>query len=231
MPALSRPRQIDTMMEQASRALADTDYFKAERLALKALLSARQAEDFERMTRIVLPLQEARRQRRQLALDHGSVTIIDQPRGEQSEIGTGCFLFRPPQVGADARRFRLAAFEEGIAVAVICREPLTQLRLCPIVAIAPGVTVREKVDPPADPDAPDLPWFAEAMEALGDAAIDELDAELTPIKRIDALLARLDAIPDHEGLHHALVEACHEIIRSGDAPSASKRRPRSRRAK
>lgn len=231
MPALTRPKQIDTLMEQASQALAATDYFKAERLALKALVTARQAEDFERMTKIVLPLQEARRQRRQLAFDVGSITIVDEPRGEQIDVKTGCYLFQPPQVGADARRFRVAAIERGIPVAVVCREPLTQLRLCPVVAIAPGVTVREKIDPPSDPSAPDLPWLIEAMEALGDAAIDELDAELTTIKRIDALLGRLDAIPDHEGLHHALAEACHEIVRSGEIPSASKGRPRSRRAR
>ena len=30
MPAVSRPKQIDALMEQASQALAATDYFKAE---------------------------------------------------------------------------------------------------------------------------------------------------------------------------------------------------------
>ncbi len=40
MPS-STPAQIDDLMEHASRALAATDYFEAERLTVRALFAAR----------------------------------------------------------------------------------------------------------------------------------------------------------------------------------------------
>ena len=232
--APTSPEQIDALMEEASQALARTAYFQAERPAREALSLARDAEDFARMARIILPLQEARRQRYQQALDVGTVTIIATPIEEEMAIEPGCYLVRPPQVGADARRLRLMALEQEIPVAVLCREPMTSLKLCPIVAISPGVTIRAKMHEPADPDHPDLAWFVEAMEALGDFAVNSLDPALTTLKRIDALLNRLETVPDHEGLHQALEEACQHMQQEqagggtagrGKRRSGSKARP------
>ena len=52
---------------------------------------------------------------------------LDDGVTEDMELEPGCYLVRPPLVGADARRLRLAAFEREIPVTVICREPRTQL--------------------------------------------------------------------------------------------------------
>src|SRR5690606_11510112 len=63
----SRPstrRQIQQTMEEASRALAEGRYFDCERLADQALHAAWELQDYESLSRITLPLQEARRQRR-----------------------------------------------------------------------------------------------------------------------------------------------------------------------
>jgi len=229
MSPVFEPEQIDALMEEASQALAHTAYFQADRLARRGLLMARDADDFGRMARIILPLQEARRQRLQQALDVGSVTIVQMPIEETTPIEPGCYLIQPPQVGADARRLRLAAMEREIPVAVVCREPLTSLKLCPIVAISPGVTIRTKIDEPADPAHPDLPWFLEAMEALGDFAISSLDPALTTLKRIDALLNRLDTIPDHEGLHQALEEACRQALQEQAEQEEGRRAGRGKR--
>jgi hypothetical protein len=200
-------RQIDALMEKASRSLAAMDYFAAEKLAEKALTQARHRNDYDRMARIVLPLQEARRQQLQSALDAGEVSILEElPEDLEPEVG--CYLVRPPLVGADARRLKQAARDRGVAIAVVCREPDTTLKLCPIVAIGPGVTIRTKIERPKDTDHPGLPWFAHALESLGDFAIETLDPALTLSRRIDALLHRLDAIPLHEGLHQALADAC-----------------------
>lgn len=226
-----RPKQIDALMEQAEAAMARTQWFEAERIAEKAMRLARQGADFERMARIVLPLQEARRQRYQLALDVGTITIIDASVTEETTVEEGCYLVRPPQVGADARRLRLAALQQEIPVAVVCREPLTMLKLCPVVAIGPGVTVRTKVDPPDDADAPTLDWFVNAMEELGDAAVDELDPQMATLKRLDALLGRVEAIPDHEGLHHALAETCRIAAREAAEEAESGTPTRKRTAK
>ncbi|MBT8484541.1 MAG: hypothetical protein HKO59_11020 [Phycisphaerales bacterium] len=223
-----RPKQIDTLMDKASKTLAATEYFKAETLAEQALKLARQAEDFERMARIILPLQETRRQRLQMALDVGTITILEEPVGEDTKVESGCYLVRPPLVGADARRLRLAALHQEVPVAVVCREPLTDLKLCPIVAIGPGVTVRTKVKPPKKPDAPTMAWFTMALETLGDFAIETIDPGVAALKRLDILIARLDAIPDHEGLHHAVAEACAAAeAEARDGTGKSRRNARS----
>jgi hypothetical protein len=208
-----KAKQIDVLMEQASDALSKTAYFQAEHLADQALRQARQVEDFGRMARIILPLQEARRQRLQQATETGDVVVLDTPVADDQAIDPGCYLVRPPLVGADARRFRLAAFEQEAPVVVVCREPTSKLGLCPIVAISPGVTVRTKVDQPDDEDQPDLAWFLEALEELGDFAIRTIDPEMALVKRVDALMARLDAVPEHELLHQELEEACHAAQR------------------
>ncbi|MCA9285180.1 MAG: hypothetical protein KDA22_08210 [Phycisphaerales bacterium] len=206
--------QLDLLMEQASEALAKTEYAEAERLADRALHMARSADDFERMARICLPLMEARRQRLQLALDAGQEggVQVRQSVVPDEVPEPGCYLFQPPLVGADARRLRLAALEADVPVAVICREPFTQLRLCPIVAIGQA-TVRARIEPPADPEHPDLSWFAHALEQLGDEAIDSVDTGLDLDRQVDALLARLDAVPDHEKLHQALEATCRALDR------------------
>jgi len=223
MSTASHVKEIDSLMESASRALVHTRYFEAERLAEEALAAARSSGDFDRMSRILLPLQEARRQRVQQALDVGAVTLVTAPITEEMPIERGCYLIQPPQVGADARRLRLMALEREIPVAVLCREPKTKLGLCPVVAISPGMTMRTCVDPPQDWDNPDLPWFAQAMELLGEHAIESIDPALAVLKRLDALLLRLDALPEHESLHQALEQTCREALREQMAESAPRK--------
>ena len=91
---------------------------------------------------------------------------------------------------------------------IVCREPTTDLGMVPVVAIGPGMTMRTQVDPPDDHDAPDLDWLCYAHQELGDAAIDQIDPEIERGKRIDMLMAMLDAMPEHANLHLALEETC-----------------------
>ena len=60
---------IQSLMTKASQALTRNHWFEAERLCAKALDMARAEGDFNLMARIALPLQEARRQRMQVAFD------------------------------------------------------------------------------------------------------------------------------------------------------------------
>ena len=53
---------------------------------------------------------------------------------------------------------------------------------------------------------------------MGEAAA-ELDPALTVQKRVDALLTRLDAIPEHAGLHRYLEDSCREAADSDDGGS------------
>lgn len=264
--------KIDALMDKASRALVARRYFEAERLCLDALQQAHGAHDFERMGRIILPLQEARRQKRQLAGDAGSVFAIDGDLPAADQLKPGCYLVKPPRVGLDGRLLRQLADQHEVPVIVLTREPTNRLGLWPIVSLGP-VTIRALVKPPDSPDAnagdaqppvaartlakkpakkppakraakppepapvptsapnywpgindplPGVTWFMSASEALGDAALAAVDSSRHAISRVEDLMTRLTAHPDHEKLHQALRTACEEAAR---AP-APVRRPR-----
>jgi hypothetical protein len=142
--------KIDEAMERASVALAARRYFEAERLCVEAMGLAHQRRDYERMARICLPLQEARRQKRQLALDAGEVFVIDQELPAKPK--PGLYLVRPPRVGLDGRMLREMADEAEVPVVVVVREPRTRAGLWPVVALGP-ITLRTRVEPPAAPVA------------------------------------------------------------------------------
>lgn len=200
-------------MEEASAALVETRYFDCERLAGEALALAHGAADFERMARIALPLQEARRQRRHLAAGVKKVTRIDSYDALEpllaggKAIKPGCYLVEPPLVGADGRELRDRAIAEHVPALVVVREPLTRLGLWPIVAVGP-VTVRTRIAPPKK--SPDVTWLLNAAESLGDAALQAIDPEESAADRVDHLLELLAAVIDHERLHQALAGACAE---------------------
>lgn len=219
--ATVKSTSVNSLMTKAQQALSRNHWFEAERMCARALDMARADGDFNLMARIVLPLQEARRQRMQAALDSKKLVVVDEPLTEERQLEAKCYLIQPPLVGADARRLRLLALERETPAMFLCREPKTQLGLCPIVAIG-QVTVRTRIDPPKKWDKPDLAWFVGACEQLGDAAIETLDRTAEPARQVDALLERLDAVPDHEKLHQALAEVCKEAARyyaDGEAPA------------
>lgn len=212
MSASSRHEKVDEIMERAEAALRRSQWFEAERLAVRALELTRAQDDFSTLARVTLPLQESRRQRIQEALGARKLTILNADITEEMPLKPGCYLVEPPTVGADARRLRLAALRREVPVAVLCREPLSRMKLCPIVAIG-QMTVRARIAPPKSWEKPDLKWYAEAMEQLGDAAIEMLDTGLELDRQVDFLIAALDAVPDHEKLHQALAATCREAAK------------------
>lgn len=222
MAPSTRHTRIGDVAPKADRALSSADTFDAERLLNKTLASARAAHDYERMASVIPALLEARTQRLKAALALKRITIIDGPVGEDVKVSAGCYLIQPPQVGADGRRLRLAAFEQNVPVAIVCHEPLARVKLLPVVALSPNITVRTKVMPPKNLNKPDMTWFMGAMEALGAFAIETLDPSMSAERRMDGLLDRLDALPEHEGLHHALQQACMDARVERDAATAAR---------
>lgn len=236
--------RIDHVMERASRLLAECRYFEAERLAAEALQEAFAAADYDRMARILLPLQECRRQKRDMAFDAAAAGAVfrvtgDLPTGRA--LKPGCYLLEPPRVGIDGRLLREEADRRKVPVIVVVREPPTRDGRWPIVAIGP-ITVRTRIaaptprprpgrrpkSPPGQPPPPPLPdpqWFLDANEALGDAAIAQVSPDLSPAARVEALYDRLQAHPDHEKLHQRLEEACREAARLAAAPKPRRPRP------
>ena len=218
---------IDRLMERASVALEKTRYFEAERFCKDALGKAFAASDFERMARIILPLQEARRQKRQLAVDSGRAIVLgesDMMMAMVQNILPGCYLFQPPLIGLDARNFREEANAHGVPTLVLCREPMTKEGKWPLVAVG-QVPIRTRVEPPfplqrvekgptkdgySGEPPPDMSWFERAAEALGDVAITKLKFDEPAAWRVDDLMEFLSVHPDHEKLHQRLEEACRQ---------------------
>ncbi len=221
MSLASQAQVIDDLLEKATKALTKGKLFEAERLASEAIHLARQDDDFNRMAGIVPTLAKVRRHRLNEAVQVGRITVMDCAYDDSIEIETGCYLVQPPLVGADARRLRLMAQQREIPVVVLCREPRISIGLIPIVALGQGATVRVKADPVEDAENPDMDWFLHALEVLGEAAA-EMDPEMDVRKRVDALLTRLEAVPDHAGLHQCLLDACREAHERFSAEDAAR---------
>lgn len=231
---------IDRQMERASQALVAMRYFEAEKLALRALAQALARHDFERVARVCLPLQEARRQIRQLATDAAPDRINGViERLPRSPLAPGLYLVQPPLTAMDARQIREQHMEVGVPIFLLTREPLTRDAEWPIAAVGVGeqtVTARIKVKPPVpvSPDAtrpskdaftelPSRVWFEATHESLGDYAITKPPPADPPAWRTLDLAEYLDALPEHEKLHQALAAEARKAM---DAPVPSMPRRR-----
>jgi len=207
---VKRTKPIQTQVDRAVDALGEESWIIAESHFLKALTASRGRDDWEGMIEIVEGLRQSRRGIRSQSLVRGSVRLCNEGSTETMAISTGRYLVEPPLVGADARRLIQSGRDNQVAIAVVCREPLTQAGLVPIVAIAPGTTIRVQIEAPSNERKPTTAWFKGAMESLGEAALESIDPTKSVDRRIDAFLGTIDAIPDHEELYVALSEACRE---------------------
>lgn len=231
------PNPVDNLMEKASVALTETDYFGAIVLCEKALVKARRGDDFDRIARISLPLQEARRQIRQQAADAAStVHLVTAPGQVPERIKAGCYLVAPPLIGLDARTLDEMGFRKKTPVVTIAREPLTRDGRWPVVAVS-EISVRTRIAPPVplerveskmtkDDYTGDIPvdWFEAAYEALGDTAITTVDPAEPAAFRVDDLLERVHALPYHEKLYQALHAAARDAMNE-PPPELPRRRP------
>ena len=214
MLAANRTKQIQSQVDRAIDAADQASWFLAEAQWLKALIASRGRSDWSGMIQIVEGLRSARRAIRRKALVRGSVRVVDDAISETMELTAGRYLLQPPLVGADARRLIQFGREQEVPIAVICREPRTQTGLIPIVAIAPGTTIRARIDPPSKESQPSVAWFKTALDSIGEAALDRIDPADGQERRIDALLGCLDAIPDYDPVYARLIGTLEEATRS-----------------
>jgi len=205
------PNEIDTTMGHASEALATGSSLHAAMLCRDALHMARSRGDFERMSRICMPMLEAHRAVRLDALAAGPAKVISSGSDIDGLPEMGCYLFAPMLVGADARQFRTAANAAGIPVFVLTREPQMSNGLWPVCGVGERV-VRIRIQPPSNEDLIDPQWFNYASEQLGDQAIEDANNAGEPDDpaawRVDDFLDRIDACPEHEKFIKALADAC-----------------------
>jgi hypothetical protein len=237
-------KAIDDLMEQASEALALTHYFEAERIAAKALDRACAALDFERMARICMPLQEARRQKRHEATDGGITFALRTLPTRGGELAQGCYLLTPPLIGIEGQTLRNMLDRKKIPALVVCKEPTTSSGKWPLVGVSgtdrESLVIRVQVPPPEGFEnltsngpsngpgdglrpGPSPRWFLASLEAMGDAAIAKVDPKLPPDYRALDLYEYLKAVPDHEKLHQALEAACREAAVAGPSPRPRRR--------
>lgn len=214
------------MMGHACEALASGLSLHAAMLCRDALHLARTHGDFERMSRICMPMLEAQRAIRLNALETGPAQLITKGSDIEGLPKMGCYLFAPNLVGADARQFRVAANGASVPVFVLTREPTMSNGLWPIVGVGERV-VRIRIEPPNNPDTIDPEWFNYASEQLGDQAIEDAmnagEPDDPAAWRVDDFLDRIDACPEHEKFLMALAESCREAM-SMPIPTIVRRR-------
>ncbi len=184
---MGHPTNIDALMETASQKLSAMDYAACEQLCLQALEAAKQANDFDRIARILMPLQEARRWRRQAALDAG-VHVIGHKRTTDELLQqheAGCLLLQnPPYTTEDEKAVREAALHTGRPIEVLLLD-------------ADGLRAA----------------FAHALQERGDAILAKLPRDADATITATALLDQLDEIGDHEIAHQRLAEAAQQAAR------------------
>ena len=197
------------ILDLAKKASDAGRWFEAELMTLKLIEDARGAFDFDAMAAAVPVLRDARMARFEEAfrVADGTIQLLEESLEEEAVVTPGCWLIQPPLVAADGRSLRQLAIEQEVPVAALCREPLTQLGLQPIVSIG-RITVRTKIDPPDQPETPDMDWYRYALDELGESAIDSVDTGIDIVKQVDALLDRINTVQEHARLHDALEETC-----------------------
>ena len=227
-------RAIDEVMDRASHALVAMDYLACEALCEQALALAHAKRDWTYFARVVLPLQECRRQRRLIAAEGGirlgTGDLAGDPKAWLERVTPGCIVVTHPHTVDDALTLLRAARDRRLHVEVLFADnppdaATWKLRAVTGSAEDRGLGVDREAPPtecvdkwltdPADARRQDAEaWFTAAGEALGDdliakaAAFPEGDR-----KRVDLLLAMTALAPDHEKLHQRLADAARAMRR------------------
>ncbi len=220
------------MMEEASQALARMDYIACERLCQQALDAARRDGDWWTYSRILLPLQEARRQRRINAsegvLRLGSTSLPVDIGEWADQLTCGSIVLTRPHKVEHARALLERAREEGRYVEVLlaeCSADSPTWRVVSFMTPDPSVTTapappaewRDKWLTPAGMAAVACEnqhpsdYFLDLTEALGDQVIAAAMAEDDPMKQFERLERGLEVLTDHEKLHQRLTEAARRL--------------------
>lgn len=208
--------QLDTIMEKASRALADMDYLTCETLCLNALTQAKRADRYGYYARVLLPLQEARRQRRMIAAA-GDIQLGSGPGFEPGMWlqgrDAGCVVLTRPHSSGDALAVHQQARQSKQFVEVLFADNARDDAQWTLRSYD-GPAVSCTIDAPSPGTSPSQ-WFIEATERLGDAALAGVDSTLTGKALVDDLEARLRVFPDHELLHQRLADAARAVRAGG----------------
>ena len=217
---------LDTVMEDASQKLADMQYLASEALCLRGLQIARESGNWTGYARVLLPLQECRRQRRMIAAD---TAVQLGTNACWNDPAAGCVAVTHPLDVETARKIAADAAAHGRHVEVLWCDnapdaPTWTVKTfagpdiaCDVPAPPPGC-VNQKLEPAVDELGPAAAhWFIAASEALGDAALEAVDAPRGSLERVEQLEAMVVAVNDHELLHQALGDAARAVAAGSPA--------------
>src|SRR4051794_3913450 len=140
--------QLQSLCEAGQDALERTDYLRAEALLVQADQLATRSEDFDTLARLYMPLQEARRQRRQrcgegvVQLDLISTGPNDVPDADRivADHPHGQFLIAGWCTPAPAARARQIQQERGLYAETLLAAALPTAQ-GPLVVIVPFADV------------------------------------------------------------------------------------------
>ena len=217
---------LDDLMQTASRALAEMDYARCEALCTQAFDRARAEQDWVMVQRVLLPLQEARRQKRQAAIDRLILLGTTAQKGPLDALVAdprcGCIVLTRPYTRADSAELDALVRQHHRAIELLYADNAPTDPTWRIKAYrGPGVVadlpapdaawVGRWIDPLATKPPTPAHWFMRASEALGDAALACVDAPLGSLERFDRLAEALQSAGDHEILHQRLAQAAKAL--------------------
>lgn len=231
---------LESIMEPASEALAKMDYLTCEDRCLEALGLAKQAGDWSQYARVLLPLQEARRQRRLIAAEGvirlGTGGLPGDPMDWITRCQAGCVIVTQPHDAGVAEDLIHQTQRQRLYVEVLWVDNQPQAHDWMITALT-GIDSRCSVTAPprswvdrwlqplgsqgltrndvarGQQGVAITPgdWFLNACEALGDAALSQVTSTLGTLDRVEALERCLAAVTDHEVLHQELAAAARAM--------------------
>ena len=202
---------VNGRMELASRHLVNLEYLACEAVCLEVLREVRAASDWATLARVLLPLQESRRQRRLFAVEAG-VHVLAEPSNAPS-LSKGAAVV----LSGDAATLEARARQARQYVEVLRAEPdAAGVRVAPATG---GWSAT--VPAPAFPLAPGRVydeataghWYLAAGEAVGDVVLAEAERWPVSADTIDRLLLALDVVGDHELLHQRVAAVASELGR------------------
>ncbi len=219
------PATIDNLMESAIQALAVMDYARCEALCVSALGQARADRDWIMVRRVLLPLQEARRLKRQIATDGlillGTPTRVGELEALIADERCGCIVLTRPYAAKDAAQLDELIRRSHRAIEVLFADSeagdanwlITTFHGPAVNVVMPAPTpwVGQWVAPLKTSPPTPAHWFMRASEALGDAALAAVTGPLGSVERFDQLALALSSAGDHEILHQRLAEAAGAV--------------------
>lgn len=186
-------------------------WLKDEANAVIAIDAARASNNWNVLATEIQNLSVARSKKAKHAHNGKHVQIINNAQELDGAKEDGRYLVQPPLVARDASLLEGSLRSRGFSSVVCCREPVTSLGCCPIVALGSGVTVRVQIDEPKNPKKPTCAWFDHAIEELGHHVIESMNLDSPTLRQLDILVAHFSAIPTHTPAYRLAIDLCRAL--------------------